>query len=422
MFRQIPKRSLSSHSVYINRVSSFNRLFSSLTPSSVKNPSRCVGNIGDLNTGGLYDVLNKSKILKLKCSLHNPYPQSTTNYPKEKPLENVNICLLTAKAVPVGFTDINLVRVLELCGAKVTTSTFTDFAKRQRAELKKNGTTVPEDATPVSLAADYISSHLSRSAVAQAQAKLTEPENSETKPKSKRKSQPLPEPVDLVLGIYTAPSHAQTHKVLAQRAGVPVLTLHSPDSALLSVLGLLQACHVVTPSMFNAKVGFVGSGNTPFVYDLSRAAQMLQFGMTVSSPRRLMPKKDVVDSILAATHERPVTGEELPASVFEVVEHPFIACAQADFIVTDTVVPHTTWKGKPSHPLAQGLDSYEVDKEMLSVGKDTARLGHVTSGMHDWLAPPLGADDARCLWSMQLSEENYALVSLCMWALDKQFK
>jgi ornithine carbamoyltransferase len=185
----------------------------------------------------------------------------------------------------------------------------------------------------------------------------------------------------------------------------------------LNAMGLLQAAHTATSTLQGRKMGYIGDGRHPLVLDLIRASQMLQFGLTVSSPKRFLPVRTTVDPILDREYKSP-SGEVLPAAVFEAVEHPFIAAAQTDFIVTDTVVPHLTPQAKPSHPLTPTLGQYEVDREMLSVAKDTVRMGHVTN-VYPWAAPPLGADDPRCLWATQLVEENYAAVALCAWALRK---
>jgi hypothetical protein len=104
---------------------------------------------------------------------------------------------------------------------------------------------------------------------------------------------------------------------------------------------------------------------------------------------------------------------QIHPAIIEYSHHPFISVQHADFIITNSIFPATT-HSYLEHP------SFELDKEMASFAKDTAKIFHVTEGISNWNAPPLGVHDPRCMLEQQIQKENYVLAALSLVLMDKQ--
>lgn len=264
---------------------------------------------------------------------------------------------------------------------------------------------------------------------------------------------------------------------------LPLLLTENPSGSPIQGIATVLSLQDLGARAHGQRVAYLGSGFTGFARELARVAHLWRFSLLLSCPSTRKPSPSATRALEADMarweHEnKPMSvfyldGTQIESDLFrtfvhETASHPFLACKNANFVLTDRfLTPNVTIpdslrkRGKrkatgnediPTNFSSPSLDTYDVmkdkdivrttedgveveqydledcvleggkivpgipayepDEEMLSVAATGVRVLHRTPNVYSIKNEPLGLADPRCGLSTQLTNEYAAVVSI----------
>ena len=161
---------------------------------------------------------------------------------------------------------------------------------------------------------------------------------------------------------------------LKEYSGIPVVNALTDDFHPTQMLADLMTIKEHFNKFKNIKLTYLGDGINNTTNSLLIGSAKIGMDITITSPKKYSPKKEILDYIKSINSE----------SKIEITEDPYKAVKGADVIYTDVWISMGQEKDTKSKEKIELLKPYKVNKKIMdSTGKDSTIFLHCLPAAHD---------------------------------------